>query len=456
MPKTLIEPFRIKSIEPIRMTSRAERERLLDAAKLNVFKLRAEDVLIDWLTDSGTGAMSSRQWGAIMEGDESYAGARSFFRLEAVVRDITGMKHFVPTHQGRAAERVLFTVACKAGQRVPNNCHFDTTRANLEVLGVEALDLVIAEGLQPSLVHPFKGNIDLARAKALLQGDGERVPFGMITVTNNTGGGQPVSMANIRAYAALLKQHRKPLIMDVCRFSENAMFIKMREPGYENTPIKAIVQEMFSYADGATMSAKKDGMVNIGGFIVLRSDEWMDAVRNLEILTEGFPTYGGLAGRDLEAMAVGLQEGMDEDYLRYRLRTAEYLGERLDAAGIGFVRPTGGHAVYIDARTVLPEMPVAHYPGWALCNALYLEGGIRGVEIGSVMFGKRLDDGSETFHGMELVRLAFPRRMYTQSHFDYAAEVIAEAKLNASNIRGVRIVKQPKYLRHFTCECAWV
>ena len=456
MPKTLIEPFRIKSIEPIRMTSRAERERLLDAAKLNVFKLRAEDVLIDWLTDSGTGAMSSRQWGAIMEGDESYAGARSFFRLEAVVRDITGMKHFVPTHQGRAAERVLFSAVCKPGQRVPNNCHFDTTRANLEVLGVEALDLVIAEGLQPSLVHPFKGNIDLARAKALLQGDGERVPFGMITVTNNTGGGQPVSMANIRAYAALLKQYGKPLIMDVCRFSENAMFIKMREPGYENTPIKAIVQEMFSYADGATMSAKKDGMVNIGGFIVLRSDEWMDAVRNLEILTEGFPTYGGLAGRDLEAMAVGLQEGMDEDYLRYRLRTAEYLGERLDAAGIGFVRPTGGHAVYIDARTVLPEMPVAHYPGWALCNALYLEGGIRGVEIGSVMFGKRLDDGSETFHGMELVRLAFPRRMYTQSHFDYAAEVIAEAKLNARNIRGVRIVKQPKYLRHFTCECAWV
>ena len=456
MPKTLIEPFRIKSIEPIRMTSRAERERLLDAAKLNVFKLRAEDVLIDWLTDSGTGAMSSRQWGAIMEGDESYAGARSFFRLEAVVRDITGMKHFVPTHQGRAAERVLFSAVCKPGQRVPNNCHFDTTRANLEVLGVEALDLVIAEGLQPSLVHPFKGNIDLARAKALLQGDGERVPFGMITVTNNTGGGQPVSMANIRAYAALLKQYGKPLIMDVCRFSENAMFIKMREPGYENTTIKAIVQEMFSYADGATMSAKKDGMVNIGGFIVLRSDEWMDAVRNLEILTEGFPTYGGLAGRDLEAMAVGLQEGMDEDYLRYRLRTAEYLGERLDAAGIGFVRPTGGHAVYIDARTVLPEMPVAHYPGWALCNALYLEGGIRGVEIGSVMFGKRLDDGSETFHGMELVRLAFPRRMYTQSHFDYAAEMIAEAKLNARNIRGVRIVKQPKYLRHFTCECAWV
>jgi len=456
MPRTLIEPFRIKSVEPIRMTTRAERERLLEAAHLNVFKLRAEDVLIDWLTDSGTGAMSSRQWGAIMEGDESYAGARSFFRLQTVVRDITGMKHFVPTHQGRAAERVLFSVVCKAGQLVPNNCHFDTTRANLEVLGVEAADLVIAEGLQPALVHPFKGNIDLARAEALLQSQGERIPFGMLTVTNNTGGGQPVSMANIRAYAALLKQHGKPLILDVCRFCENAMFIKMREPGYENTPIKAIAQEMFSYADGATMSAKKDGMVNIGGFIVLRSDEWMDAVCNLEILTEGFPTYGGLAGRDLEAMAVGLQEGLDEDYLRYRLRTAEYLGERLDAAGIGFVRPTGGHAVYIDARTVLPEMPVAHYPAWALCNALYLEGGIRGVEIGSVMFGRRLDDGRETFHPMELVRLAFPRRMYTQSHFDYAAEVIADTKTHAADIRGVRIVRQPKYLRHFSCECAWV
>jgi tryptophanase len=456
MPRTLIEPFRIKSIEPIRMTTRAEREELLAAARLNVFKLHAEDVLIDWLTDSGTGAMSARQWGAIMEGDESYAGARSYYRLEAVIQDITGMKYFIPTHQGRAAEKVLFTAVCKAGQLVPNNSHFDTTRANLEFIGVEAVDLVIPEGLQPALIHPFKGNIDLARVAQVLESSADRIPFGMITVTNNTGGGQPVSMANIRAYAALLRKHGKPLIMDVCRFSENAMFIKMREPGYEATPIKAIVQEMFSYADGCTMSAKKDGMVNIGGFIVLRSDEWMDAARNLLILTEGFPTYGGLAGRDLEALAVGLQEGMDEDYLRYRLRTAEYLGERLDASGIGFVRPTGGHAVYIDARTVLPDMPVAHYPGWALCNALYLEGGIRGVEIGSVMFGKRLDDGSETFHTMELVRLAFPRRMYTQSHFDYAAEVIADVKKNARGIRGVRIVKQPKYLRHFTCECEWV
>ncbi|QDZ27220.1 tryptophanase [Noviherbaspirillum sp. UKPF54] len=456
MPKTLIEPFRIKSVEPIRMTTRDERARLLEEAKLNVFKLRAEDVLIDWLTDSGTGAMSSRQWGAIMEGDESYAGAKSFYRLEAVIRKITGMPHFVPTHQGRAAEKVLFTALCKKGDLVPNNCHFDTTRANLEYLGVEAADLVIPEGLQPSLVHPFKGDIDLARVEALLKAEGGRIPFGMLTVTNNTGGGQPVSMANIRAYAKLLKQYGKPFILDICRFAENAMFIKMREPGYEHTPVAEIAAEMFSYADGATMSAKKDGMVNIGGFIVLRDERWLDDIRNNLIMMEGFPTYGGLAGRDLEALAVGLEEGLDEDYLRYRLRTAEYLGEKLDAAGIGYVKPTGGHAVYLDARTVLPDMPVAHYPAWALCNALYLEGGIRGVEIGSVMFGKRMDDGSETYHKMELLRLAFPRRMYTQSHFDYAAEVIAEVKERAAGIRGVKIVKQPKFLRHFTAEFAWV
>ncbi len=456
MPKTLIEPFRIKSVEPIRVTTRAEREKLLQAARLNVFLLRAEDVLIDWLTDSGTGAMSARQWGAIMEGDESYAGARSFFRLEKVIQDLTGMPHFVPTHQGRAAEKVLFTAVCKKGDLVPNNCHFDTTRGNLEYMGVEALDLVVPEGLQPATIAPFKGNIDLARAEDVLKKEGHRIPFGMLTVTNNTGGGQPVSMANIRAYAALLKKYGKPFIMDVCRFAENAMFIKMREPGYEHTSVRAIAQEMFGYADGATMSAKKDGMVNIGGFIVLRSDEWLDEVRSDLIMMEGFPTYGGMAGRDLEALAVGLEEGLQEDYLRYRLRTAEYLGERLEAAGVGFVKPTGGHAVYIDARTVLPDMPIAHYPAWALCNALYLEGGIRGVEIGSVMFGKRLEDGTETYHGMELVRLAFPRRMYTQSHFDYAAEVIAEVKQKAASIRGVKITRQPKFLRHFTAEFDWV
>ncbi|MCC6559998.1 MAG: tryptophanase, partial [Xanthomonadales bacterium] len=409
MPKTIIEPFRIKSVEPIRVTTREERLRLLEEAKLNVFKLRAEDVLLDWLTDSGTGAMSAEQWAAILRGDESYAGAPSFYRLQAVVREITGMPHLIPTHQGRAAEHVLFGAACKSGQIVPNNSHFDTTRANLEYLGVEAQDLVIAEGLQPALIHPFKGNIDLARLEDLLQREGERIPFGMLTVTNNTGGGQPVSMANIRANSELLHRYGKPLVMDVCRFAENAMFIKLREPGYaEHTPLQ-IAQEMFGYADAATMSAKKDGMVNIGGFIVLRDERWLEAVQQMLILREGFPTYGGLAGRDLEALAVGLREGLNEDYLRYRLRTAEYLGEKLDALGIGFVKPTGGHAVYIDARTVLPAMPVAHYPAWALCNALYIEGGIRGVEVGSVMFGKRLADGSETYHSMELVRLAFPR-----------------------------------------------
>ncbi|MBL8243539.1 MAG: tryptophanase [Rhodanobacteraceae bacterium] len=456
MPRTLIEPFRIKSVEPIRVTSRAERLRLLEEAHLNVFKLRAEDVLIDWLTDSGTGAMSAEQWAAIMRGDESYAGAPSFFRLQSVVREITGMQHLIPTHQGRAAERILFASLCSAGQIVPNNCHFDTTRANLEYLGVDARDLVIAEGLQPALLHPFKGNIDLDRLEALLKSDGERIPFGMLTVTNNTGGGQPVSMANIRACSELLHAYGKPLVMDVCRFAENAMFIKLREPGYADKSPLQIAQEMFALADAATMSAKKDGMVNIGGFIVLRHEEWLDRVRQLEILWEGYPTYGGLAGRDLDALAVGLKEGLDEDYLRYRLRTAEYLGEKLDALGIGFVKPTGGHAVYIDARTVLPDMPVEHYPAWALCNALYTEGGIRGVEVGSVMFGKRLPDGQETYHSMELVRLAFPRRMYTQSHFDYAAEVIGEVKAAAASIRGVRIVRQPKLLRHFTADFEWV
>jgi tryptophanase len=451
----MIEPFRIKSVEPIRMTTRPQRERLLDEAHLNVFKLKADDVLLDWLTDSGTGAMSSAQWAAIMLGDESYAGSPSFFRLEKVIRELTGMDHFIPTHQGRAAEKVLFTAVCKKGALVPNNCHFDTTRANLEFLGVEAVDLVIAEGLQPSLIHPFKGNIDLERVEQLLKKSADRVPFGMITVTNNTGGGQPVSMANLREYSRLLKAHGKPLILDVCRFAENAMFIKLREPGYETKTIREICQEMFSYADGATMSAKKDGMVNIGGFIVLRSDQWIDEVREMLILTEGFPTYGGLAGRDLEALAVGLIEGMDEDYLRYRLRTAEYLGEKLEAVGIGFVKPTGGHAVYIDAKTVLPDMPQQQYPAWSLCNALYLEGGIRGVEVGSVMFGRHLDDGSETYHTMELVRLAFPRRMYTQSHFDYAAEAIAEVKANARLVRGVKFVKQSRYLRHFTADFGW-
>jgi len=453
--RTMIDPFRIKSVEPIRVTTREERVKYLEAAKLNVFLLKAEDVLIDWLTDSGTGAMSSAQWAAIMLGDESYAGAKSYYRLKETLADITGMEHFIPTHQGRAAEKVLFGAVCKNGDIIPNNCHFDTTRANLEFLEVEALDLVIKEGLQPSLIHPFKGNIDLERVEDLLQKEAARIPFGMLTITNNTGGGQPVSMANIREYSRLLKKYDKPLIMDVCRFAENAMFIKMREPGYENKTIKEICRETFSYADGAAMSAKKDALVNIGGFIVLRDDRWLDKVREMLILFEGFLTYGGMAGRDMEAMAVGLEEGMDEDYLKYRLRTAEYLGEKLEALGIGFVKPTGGHAVYVDARSVLPDMPIERYPAWALSCALYIEGGVRGVEIGSVMFGKRLPDGAETYHNMELLRLAFPRRMYTQSHFDFAAEAIGEVKASANKIRGVRITKQAKFLRHFTAEFDW-
>ncbi|MFN8012430.1 MAG: tryptophanase [Holophagaceae bacterium] len=455
MPHTLIEPFRIKSVEPIRMTTRAEREGLLDKAKLNPFLLHADDVLLDFLTDSGTGAMSAKQWGAIMEGDESYAGARSFFRLEAVIRKLTGYAHLIPTHQGRAAERILFAVATKPGDLVPNNTHFDTTRANLEFDGVEAVDLVIKEGLDPRDPHPFKGDIDLDRLGALLEKEAHRVPFGMMTVTNNSGGGQPVSMANLRACSGLLRKHGKPLVLDVCRFAENAMFVKLREPGYADRSIESIVQEMFGLADGCTMSAKKDGLVNIGGFIALKDDRWVEAARNLLILTEGFPTYGGLAGRDLEALAVGLEEVLHEDYLRYRLRTAEYMGEKLKAGGVQIVEPTGGHAVYLDAKAFLPHLKPEDYPAWALSAALYLEGGIRGVEIGSVMFGKRLDDGTETYHAMELVRLAFPRRVYTQSHFDYAAEVICELKAKADTVRGVRIGKQSRFLRHFTAEFRW-
>jgi tryptophanase len=455
MPRTIIEPFRVKAIEPIRMTTREERERLLEEAKLNVFRLRADDVLLDFLTDSGTGAMSARQWAGIMLGDESYAGARSFFRFEAVVRELTGYRFVIPTHQGRAAERILFSVATKPGDVVPSNTHFDTTRANLESGGVQPEDLVIPEARDPKNRHPFKGNIDLARVERLLAEQGDRVPFGMITVTNNSGGGQPVSLENLRAYRDLLRRHGKPLVLDACRFAENAMFVKLREPGQGSRTVKEIVQEMFSLADGCLVSAKKDGLANIGGFIALHDERWVEAARNLLVLTEGFPTYGGLAGRDLEAIAAGLEEVIDESYLRYRLRTAEYLGEKLLAGGVQVVEPTGGHAVYLDAKSFLPHLRPEDYPAWSLCNALYLEGGIRGVEIGSVMFGKRLDDGTETYHHLELVRLAFPRRVYTQSHFDYAAEVILELKAKASAVRGVRLSKQSRYLRHFTAELTW-
>ena len=455
MPRTIIEPFRVKSVEPIHLSTRAERARALDEAKLNVFRLRAEDVLLDFLTDSGTGAMSARQWAGMMAGDESYAGADSFFRFEAVVRDLTGYPFVIPTHQGRAAERILFSVATKRGDVVPSNTHFDTTRANLEYGGVEPLDLVIPEGLEPRTRHPFKGNIDLARVERLLEERGGRVPFGMITVTNNSGGGQPVSLENLRAYRELLRRYGKPLIIDACRFAENAMFVKLREPGQADRTPKEIAREMFSLADGCTMSAKKDGLANIGGFIALHDERWVEAARNLLVLTEGFPTYGGLAGRDLDAIAIGLEEVLDESYLRYRLRTAEYMGEKLLAGGVAIVEPTGGHAVYLDARAFLPHLRREEYPGWALCDALYLEGGIRGVEIGSVMFGKRLEDGTETYHHHDLVRLAFPRRVYTQSHFDYAAEVILELAAKAREVRGVRIRRQSRYLRHFTAELEW-
>jgi tryptophanase len=455
MPRTIIEPFRIKTVEPIRVTTRDERVRLLEEAALNPFRLRAEDVLLDFLTDSGTGAMSARQWGAMMQGDESYAGARSFFRFEAAVRDLTGYPYVIPTHQGRAAERILFSVAARPGDVVPSNTHFDTTRANLEHSGVEPLDLVVPEGLDPRALHPFKGNIDLARVERLLEERGERVPFGMITLTNNSGGGQPVSLANLRAYRDLLRRHGKPLILDAARFAENSMLVKLREPGQAERTPREIARETFALADGCLVSAKKDGLANIGGFIALRDARWVEAARNLLILTEGFPTYGGLAGRDLEAIAVGLEEVLEEDYLRYRVRTAEYLGEKLRAAGVAIVEPTGGHAVYLDGRSFLPHLTAADYPAWALSLALYLEGGIRGVEIGSVMFGRRLEDGTEAYHALELVRLAFPRRVYTQSHFDYAAEVICELKARASEVRGVRFVKQAKLLRHFTAEFRW-
>jgi tryptophanase len=453
--KTIIEPHRIKSVEPIRMTIVEEREANLRDAGYNLFNLHAADVLIDLLTDSGTGAMSAEQWAGIQRGDESYAGSPSWFRFLESVQRLFPFKHVIPTHQGRAAERILFSVATRRGDVVPSNTHFDTTRANLEYGGVEPLDLVIPEGLEPRTRHPFKGNVDLARVERLLAERGDRVPFGMVTVTNNSGGGQPVSLENLRAYRDLLRRHGKPLILDACRFAENAMFVKLREPGQAGRTPREIAQEAFSLADGCTMSAKKDGLANIGGFIALRDERWVEAARNLLVLTEGFPTYGGLAGRDLEAIAIGLEEVLDEGYLRYRLRTAEYLGEKLLAGGIAIVEPTGGHAVYLDARAFLPHLGVEDYPGWALCNALYLAGGIRGVEIGSVMFGRRLADGTETYHHHDLVRLAFPRRVYTQSHFDYAAEVMLELKARASEVRGVRIVRQAPYLRHFTAELRW-
>lgn len=447
--RTIIEPFRIKSVEAIPFTTRVTREVRLREAGYNVFQLHAEDVLIDLLTDSGTGAMSSAQWGALMQGDESYAGSRSFYRFRDVVSTLTGLRHIIPTHQGRAAERILFHAILSPGDIVPNNSHFDTTRANIEVEGAEALDLVIAEGRQPATIHPFKGNVDLERLEALLAAEGDRVPLVMVTVTNNSGGGQPVSLANLRAVRALCDRFQKPLFLDACRFAENAWFIKTREPEFATWTPKAIAQEMFSLTDGCTMSAKKDGLANIGGFLALNNDAWADRCREALILTEGFPTYGGLAGYDLEAIARGLEEVVEEPYLHYRIRSTAYLGESLVRSGVPIIQPPGGHAIYIDARALLPHIPPLQYPGIALVNALYIEGGVRGVEIGTLMFGRH-PDGSETPGTMDLVRLAIPRRVYTQSHIDYVAEVVAAVAATASSLRGYRVVQAPATLRHFT------
>ncbi len=445
----IIEPFRIKSVEAVKFTTRDERAAALAEAGYNVFRLHAEDVLIDLLTDSGTGAMSSAQWGALIQGDESYAGSRSFYRFRDVIADLTGFRHIIPTHQGRAAERILFHTGLKPGQVVPNNNHFDTTRANIEVEEAEALDLVIPEGRVPSAIHPFKGNVDLAALERLLDERGDRVPLVMVTVTNNSGGGQPVSMENLKGVRALCDRYRKPFFLDACRFAENAYFIKRREPAYADRTPKQIAQEMFALADGCTMSAKKDGLANIGGFLALNDDEWAERCRNLLILTEGFPTYGGLAGYDLEAIARGLEEVVEEPYLRYRLRSTEYLGEKLTAAGVPIIQPPGGHAIYLDARALLPHVPPLQYPGIALANALYVEAGVRGVEIGTVMFGMH-PDGTESPGPMDLVRLAIPRRVYTQSHIDYVAEAVIEVARTRETLRGYRITKAPKVLRHFT------
>ncbi|MCB8939696.1 MAG: tryptophanase [Ardenticatenaceae bacterium] len=453
--KTIIEPFRIKMVEPIRQTTREEREKLLAEAHYNLFLLKAEDVLIDLLTDSGTGAMSSGQWAGMMLGDESYAGAKSFYKFETAVRNITGLKHVIPTHQGRAAERILFGSVLKPGDIVPNNTHFDTTRANTEYRGAVAYDIPIAEAHNPAAILPFKGNIDLQKLEQTIVENPGKVPMAMITVTNNSGGGQPVSMANIRAASEICHRHNIPLFLDCCRFAENAWFIKTREEGYANKTPLEIAQEMFSYVDGATMSAKKDGMANIGGFLALNDDAWAQECKNMLILTEGFPTYGGLAGYDLEALAVGLEEVLHEDYLQYRIRSVAYLGDILTANGIPIVQPPGGHAIYIDAKAMLPHIPQSEYPAWALSLALYLEGGVRSVEIGSVMFGQQ-PDGSEKPAAMELVRLAFPRRVYTQSHVDYLAEVLLYVNSIKDEIHGVKIVDAPPVLRHFSAKMALI
>jgi tryptophanase len=451
---TIIEPFRIHSVEPLHMTTEDQRRTAISAAGYNLFNLHAADVLIDLLTDSGTGAMSRDQWAGIQRGDESYAGSPSWFAFRDSVQDLFPFEHVIPTHQGRAAEKILFTAVGGLGKTVPNNTHFDTTRANVEYSGARAVDLVIAEGRDPQADHPFKGNMDLGALEALLAGaaPGE-VPLVMVTVTNNSGGGQPVSMANMRGVREICDRYGVPLFLDACRFAENAWFIRTREAGYADVDVRDIVREMAALADGMTMSAKKDPLGNIGGWLAMRDDELAAKCRTLLILTEGFPTYGGLAGRDLEALAQGLREAVDHDYLRYRIRSTAYLGEALHAAGIPVVMPIGGHAVYIDARSWLSHIPPLQYPGQALAVALYETGGVRGCEIGTVMFGRQ-PDGTELAASMDLVRLAIPRRTYTQSHIDYTIEVCLAVADRATSLRGMRIAEEPPSLRHFTATFA--
>ncbi|MCU1373061.1 MAG: tryptophanase [Actinomycetia bacterium] len=447
--RTIIEPFKIHSVEPLRLTTEEERRRALAEVGCNLFGLRATDVLIDLLTDSGTGAMSAEQWAGIQRGDESYAGSPSWFRFRDAVQELFPFEHVIPTHQGRAAEKILFTAIGGPGKVVPNNTHFDTTRANVEASGAEAVDLVIAEGLDPTSRHPFKGNMDTARLAALLEARGPDVPVVFVTITNNSGGGQPVSLANLHDVRKVCDRFGVPLFLDACRFAENAWLVREREEGQGDRAVADIVREMASLADGMTMSAKKDPLANIGGWLAVRDDELAEQCRNLLILTEGFPTYGGLAGRDLEAIAQGLREAVDHDYLRYRIRSTAYLGDGLVAGGMPVVQPIGGHAVYVDARALLPHIPPLEYPGQALAVELYATGGIRTCEIGTVMFGRQ-PDGTERAAALDLVRLAVPRRTYTQSHIDYVIEVCHDVAARAADLRGYRIVRQPAVLRHFT------
>ncbi|MGE0582621.1 MAG: tryptophanase [Steroidobacteraceae bacterium] len=449
--KTIIEPFRMKVVEPIRMTTRADRERLIAATHYNLFGLHSDDVLIDLLTDSGTGAMSAAQWSAVMRGDESYAGSPSFYRFLAAVQDLMPFRHVIPTHQGRAAEAILAALFGGAGRVIPSNTHFDTTRGNIEATGAEALDFPCAEAADFASPFPFKGNMDLAALGQLLERRAAAVPCVMITLTNNAGGGQPVSIENLRAVHALAQRHDKPLIIDGCRFAENAWFVKQREAGHAARSVRDIVRETFSLADGMTMSAKKDGLANIGGWLALNDDDLALAARNRLILTEGFPTYGGLAGRDLEAIAAGLAEVVDEEYLRYRVRCNEYIGERLLSFGVPIVQPVGGHAVFVDARGLLAHIPPLAYPGQALAVALYEVGGVRSCEIGTVMFGRQ-PDGRELPARYDLVRLAIPRRVYTQSHADYLVEVFEEVARDRARLTGYRIVQEPRLMRHFTAQ----